>query len=179
MLAAPAWVASLVSFKSLCHPLSHELRLFSSRADRQRGITAAIGVAVLAVGLYVLVSRYAGFLTNALALRAWLNQFGIFAPVVFIGIQALQVIVAPIPGQVVALVAGYLFCSLWETVYSVTGVLIGSAVAFSLSKRYGRSFVENVIHDDVIERFDGFVDTVGVPGLFAFVIIPGLPDDGI
>jgi uncharacterized membrane protein YdjX (TVP38/TMEM64 family) len=31
----------------------------------------------------------------------------------------------------------------------------------------------------VIERFDGFVDTVGVPGLFAFVIIPGLPDDAI
>jgi uncharacterized membrane protein YdjX (TVP38/TMEM64 family) len=155
------------------------MKLFSSRADRRRGIAAAVGVAVLAVGLYVLVSRYAGFLTNAEALRTWLDQFGVFAPIVFIGLQALQVIVAPIPGQVVALVAGFLFGSLWGTVYSLTGVLIGSAVAFSLSKRYGRSFVENVIHEDVIERFDGFVDTVGVPGLFAFVIIPGLPDDAI
>ena len=155
------------------------MKLFSSRADRRRGIAAAVGVAVLAVGLYVLVSRYAGFLTDAEALRTWLDQFGIFAPIVFIGIQALQVIVAPIPGQVVALVAGFLFGPLWGTVYSLTGVLIGSAVAFSLSKRYGRSFVENVIHEDVIERFDGFVDTVGIPGLFAFVIIPGLPDDAI
>jgi uncharacterized membrane protein YdjX (TVP38/TMEM64 family) len=155
------------------------MKLFSSRADRRRGIAAAVGVAVLAVGLYVLVSRYAGFITNAEALRTWLDQFGIFAPIVFIGIQALQVIVAPIPGQVVALVAGYLFGSFWGTVYSLTGVLIGSAVAFSLSKRYGRSFVENVIHEDVIDRFDGFVDTVGIPGLFAFVIIPGLPDDAI
>ena len=155
------------------------MKLFSSRADRRRGIAAAVGVAVLAVGHYVLVSRYAGFLTNAEALRTWLDQFGVFAPIVFIGLQALQVVVAPIPGQVVALVAGFLFGSLWGTVYSLTGVLIGSAVAFSLSKRYGRSFVENVIHEDVIERFDGFVDTVGVPGLFAFVIIPGLPDDAI
>ena len=155
------------------------MKLFSSRADRRRGIAAAVGVAVLAVGLYVLVSRYAGFLTDADALRTWLDQFGIFAPIVFIGIQALQVIVAPIPGQVVALVAGFLFGPLWGTVYSLTGVLIGSAVAFSLSKRYGRSFVESVIHEDVIERFDGFVDTVGIPGLFAFVIIPGLPDDAI
>ncbi|ELZ42028.1 hypothetical protein C463_11491 [Halorubrum californiense DSM 19288] len=155
------------------------MKLFSSRADRRRGIAAAVGVALLAVGLYVLVSRYAGFITDAQALRLWLDQFGIFAPIVFIGIQALQVIVAPIPGQVVALVAGYLFGSFWGTVYSLTGVLIGSAVAFSLSKRYGRSFVENVIHEDVIERFDGFVDTVGIPGLFAFVIIPGLPDDAI
>ena len=155
------------------------MKLFSSRADRRRGIAAAVGVAVLAVGLYVLVSRYAGFLTNAEALRTWLDQFGIFAPIVFIGLQALQVIVAPIPGQVVALVAGYLFGPLAGTVYSLTGVLIGSAVAFSLSKRYGRSFVEKVIHEDVIARFDGFVDTVGIPGLFAFVIIPGLPDDAI
>ncbi|OYR85800.1 TVP38/TMEM64 family protein, partial [Halorubrum distributum] len=155
------------------------MKLFSSRADRRRGIAAVVGVAVLAVGLYVLVSRYAGFITDAEALRTWLDQFGIFAPIVFIGIQALQVIVAPIPGQVVALVAGYLFGSFWGTVYSLTGVLIGSAVAFSLSKRYGRSFVENVIHEDVIERFDGSVDTVGIPGLFAFVIIPGLPDDAI
>jgi uncharacterized membrane protein YdjX (TVP38/TMEM64 family) len=155
------------------------MKLFSSRADRRRGIAAAVGVAVLAVGLYVLVSRYAGFLTNAEALRTWLDQFGIFAPIVFIGLQALQVIVAPIPGQVVALVAGFLFGPLAGTVYSLTGVLIGSAVAFSLSKRYGRSFVERVIHEDVIERFDDFVDTVGIPGLFAFVIIPGLPDDAI
>jgi len=155
------------------------MKIFSSRADRRRGIAAAVGVAVLAVGLYVLVSRYAGFLTNAEALRTWLDQFGIFAPIVFIGLQALQVIVAPIPGQVVALVAGFLFGPLAGTVYSLTGVLIGSAVAFSLSKRYGRSFVERVIHEDVIERFDDFVDTVGIPGLFAFVIIPGLPDDAI
>ena len=155
------------------------MKLFSSRADRRRGIAAAVGVAVLAVGLYVLVSRYAGFITDRQALRTWLDGFGIFAPIVFVGIQALQVIVAPIPGQVVALVAGYLFGAFWGTVYSLTGVLIGSAIAFSLSKRYGRSFVENVLHEDVIDRFDDFVDTVGVPGLFAFVIIPGLPDDAI
>ena len=155
------------------------MRVFSSRADRRRGIAAAIGVAVLGVGLYVFVSRYAGFITNRDALQAWLDGFGVFAPVVFIGLQALQVIVAPIPGQVVAVVAGFLFGSFWGTVYSLTGVLIGSAIAFSLSKRFGRSFVESVLHEDVVARFDDFVDTVGVPGLFAFVVIPGLPDDAI
>ncbi|ELZ40692.1 TVP38/TMEM64 family protein [Halorubrum tebenquichense] len=154
------------------------MKLFSSRADRRRGIAAAVGVAVLAVGLYVLVSRYASFFTDQQALRAWLDGFGIFAPLVFVGLQALQVIVAPIPGQVVAVVAGYLFGSFWGIVYSLTGVLIGSAIAFSLSKRFGRSFVESVLHEDVVSRFDGFVDTVGIPGLFAFVV-PGLPDDAI
>ncbi|ELZ42725.1 hypothetical protein C471_01995 [Halorubrum saccharovorum DSM 1137] len=155
------------------------MRLFASASDRRRGILALVGVAVGFVALYLFVREYAGFITNAEALRVWLQQFGVLAPLVFIAIQALQVIVAPIPGQVVALVAGYLFGSFWGTVYSLTGVLIGSSIAFSLAKRYGRSFVEDVIHEDVVARFDGFVDTVGVPGLFAFVIIPGLPDDAI
>ena len=155
------------------------MKVFASASDRRRGILAVVGVAVGFVALYLLVREHAAFLMNATALRAWLQGFGVLAPLVFVAIQALQVIVAPIPGQVVALVAGFLFGPLWGTVYSVTGVLIGSAIAFSLSKRYGRSFVEDVLHEDVVERFDGFVDAVGLPGLFAFVIIPGLPDDAI
>ncbi len=39
--------------------------------------------------------------------------------------------------------------------------------------------VERLLHEDVVTRFDGFVDRVGIPGLLAFVLIPGLPDDAI
>ncbi|WP_435075328.1 TVP38/TMEM64 family protein [Halorubrum sp. HHNYT27] len=155
------------------------MKLFASASDRRRGILAVVAVAIGFVGLYFFVREYAAFITDAEALRVWLRQFGVLAPLVFIAIQTLQVIIAPIPGQVVALVAGYLFGPFWGTVYSLTGVLLGSAIAFSLAKRYGRSFVEDVLHEDVVSRFDEFVDTVGVPGLFAFVIIPGLPDDAI
>ncbi|WP_144902230.1 TVP38/TMEM64 family protein [Halobellus captivus] len=155
------------------------MRVFSSRADRWRGILVLLLVAVAFLTLYVAVQRYASFIFRADELRTWIAQFGVFAPLVFVVIQAVQVIVAPIPGQVVALVAGYLFGPFWGTVYSLTGVLIGSAIAFSLAKRFGRSFVEDILHEDVVDRFDDFVERVGAPGLFAFVIIPGLPDDAI
>jgi len=155
------------------------MRLFSSRADRWRGILILLLVSVAFFGLYLATRRYASFIYDAAELRMWIAQFGIFAPLVFVFIQAIQVVVAPIPGQVVALVAGYLFGPFWGTVYSLTGVLIGSTVAFSLAKRYGRSFVEDILHEDVVNRFDEFVERVGAPGLFAFIIIPGLPDDAI
>ena len=155
------------------------MRIFSSRADRWRGILILLLVSVAFFGLYLATRRYASFIYNAAELRVWIAEFGIFAPLVFVFIQALQVVVAPIPGQVVALVAGYLFGPFWGTVYSLTGVLIGSTVAFSLAKRYGRSFVEDILHEDVVNRFDEFVERVGAPGLFAFIIIPGLPDDAI
>ena len=155
------------------------MKLFASRADRWRTLLLVGTVVAAFVGLYFGVRRYAPFVFNAQALRTWIAGFGVFAPLVFIILQATQVVVAPIPGQVVALVAGYLFGPVYGTIYSLTGVLIGSAVAFTLAKRYGRSFVERVIADSVIDRFDAFVERVGAPGLFAFVIIPGLPDDAI
>src|SRR6056297_1958988 len=155
------------------------MKVFSSRADRWQTLLLAGAVLAAFVGLYLGVRRYAPFVFDAQALRTWIAGFGVFAPLVFIFLQATQVVVAPIPGQVVALVAGYLFGPVYGTIYSLTGVLIGSAVAFSLAKRYGRSFVERVIDDAIIDRFDAFFERVGVPGLFAFVIIPGLPDDAI
>ena len=155
------------------------MKVFASRGDRWRTLLLVVAVLAAFVGLYVGARQYAPFVFDSQALRRWIAGFGIFAPLVFIFLQAAQVVLAPIPGQVVALVAGYLFGPVYGTIYSLTGVLIGSAIAFSLAKRYGRSFVERVIADDVIDRFDAFVERVGVPGLFAFVIIPGLPDDAI
>lgn len=155
------------------------MNLFSSRGARRRGIVLLVVATVFFVGLYLALRRYAPFVFHAAELRLWLQQFGVLAPLVFTLIQIVQVIVAPVPGQVVALVAGYLFGPLAGTVYSLTGVLVGSAIAFSLAKRYGRSFVEEMLHEDVVARFDGFVDRVGIPGLIAFVVVPGLPDDAI
>ncbi|WP_050048294.1 TVP38/TMEM64 family protein [Halanaeroarchaeum sulfurireducens] len=155
------------------------MQVFASRKDRRRALLSAM-VVVMAFGLlYLAVQRYAPFLFRSAALRAWIAEFGVIAPLVFIVLQILQVIIAPIPGQVFALVAGYLFGGVAGTVYSLTGVIIGSAIAFCLARRYGRSFVEDILHDDVLVRFDGFVERVGIPGLFAIFLVPGIPDDVI
>jgi uncharacterized membrane protein YdjX (TVP38/TMEM64 family) len=153
------------------------MKIFSSKASRWKVVASAVIVVVAFVGLYFATRRYAPFFFNATELRQWIAGFGIWAPVVFIALQAVQVIAAPIPGQVAAVVAGYLFGAFWGIVYSLTGVMIGSAVAFTISKRYGRPAVERLIDDEFLESFDGLVEQAGLPGLFVFVIIPGLPDD--
>lgn len=153
--------------------------VFSSRRARWRALGLLCLLALVFGALYVLVREFAPFVFDGDAFRAWIDDFGVLAPLVFIFVQALQVVVAPIPGQVLAFAAGVVFGPVAGTVYSLTGVLIGSAVAFSIAKRFGRGFVENILHDDIVARFDGFVDTVGIPGLLAFVLVPGLPDDAI
>lgn len=98
---------------------------------------------------------------------------------VFLLVQATQVVIAPIPGQALALVSGYLFGPIEGTVYSVVGATIGSFVAFSLSRRYGRPYVGRTVPDGTLERMDAFLDRHGLFGLFLAFLIPGLPDDAI
>jgi len=155
------------------------MKVFSSAENRRRGILIALLAAGALAALYLLLQEYAPFVFQPDELQVWVARFGVLAPLVFTLLQTLQVIVAPIPGQALALVAGYLFGPVAGTVYSITGVLLGSAIAFSLAQRYGRSFVEDMLHEDLVTRFDEFVDAIGIPGLIAFVVIPGLPDDAI
>jgi uncharacterized membrane protein YdjX (TVP38/TMEM64 family) len=153
------------------------MKVFSSSASRWKVLALTVGVILGFAGLYLAARRYAPFFFNAAELRLWIAGFGVWALLVFIAIQAVQVVAAPIPGQIAAVVAGYLFVAFWWTVYGLTGVMLGSAVAFTLSKRYGRPAVERFIHEDFLETFDGLVEQAGLLGLFVFVVIPGLPDD--
>ncbi len=155
------------------------MKVFRSARARWLAVGAIVVLLGLAGGVYVFSQAYLDVLFDTAALQSWLDQFGILAPVVFILIQMLQVIFAPIPGQAVALAAGYLFGAVAGTIYSMIGVVLGSAIAFLIARRYGRPAVESLLAADVIDRFDEFVDWAGVPGLLVFVLIPGLPDDAI
>jgi uncharacterized membrane protein YdjX (TVP38/TMEM64 family) len=155
------------------------MRVFESRERRRQFVLAALGVALAFAGLYALVRRYLPFLTSGAELRALVAEAGAFGPLVFIGVQAAQVVVAPIPGQATAFVSGYLFGAVRGTVYSLVGVTIGSFVAFWLSRRYGRPFVERAIRAEVLARFDAFVEEAGTLGLLVVFLVPGLPDDAV
>lgn len=126
------------------------MKVFSSAASRRKVVLSLLGAVVGFIGLYLAARQYAPFLFDATALRDWLSNFGIMAPVVFIVLQSAQVVAAPIPGQVAAVVAGYLFGVVWGTVYSLIGVMIGSAVAFTISKCFGRPAVERLVHEDFL-----------------------------
>lgn len=155
------------------------MKVFSSRRSRRKALGLLLAVALLLWAGYFLLRVYAPFVFDASELRTWIDQFGSLAPLVFIFIQTAQVVLAPIPGQIVALVGGYIFGSVAGTVYSLIGVMIGSAIAFSIAQRWGRPVVERLLDEKFIERFDGFVEELGKPGLLVFVLIPGLPDDAI
>jgi uncharacterized membrane protein YdjX (TVP38/TMEM64 family) len=123
--------------------------------------------------------RFLSWLADPVAVRAFVAGYGPFAPVVFVLVTAVGVVVAPIPGPALALAGGYVFGWLPGVVYSMVGVTIGSVIALSLSRRWGRPYVERVLSAAAIERFDALVADHGDLALFLCFLVPGLPDDAL
>ncbi len=154
------------------------MKLFRSKGDRRGTLLRALAGSAVAVALY-LVLPIPEFLTSPEAMRDYVQRFGVLSAVVFVGLQAAQTIIAPIPGQVTGVAAGYLFGTWIGTLYSVVGVGIGSYIAVALSRRLGRPYVERTVRPQVLERFDGFMTNRGEKALFLVFLVPGLPDDAL
>ena len=61
-------------------------------------------------------------------IRAWVASFGPWGPLVSIALNGAQVLLAPVPGQFVGLTNGYLYGIWLGTLYSMVGLLVGTAL---------------------------------------------------
>ena len=70
------------------------------------------------------------------------------------GVQVLQVLFAPIPGQAVALAGGFVF-GFWKGwALTTLGLALGSLLAMLLARLLGERFVRRLVPDGVMKRFD-------------------------
>lgn len=109
--------------------------------------------------------------------RAFVSQFGLLAPIVFIFISIMQTVIAPIPGQLTGASGGFIFGIIFGTIYSLIGVTIGSYIVLVLSRKLGRPFVEKHVDKQTLEKFDKVLQEGGIPVIFAIFLLPFFPDD--
>ena len=111
--------------------------------------------------------------------RDYVRGFGMLGPLVLIILIAVQVVIAPIPGQIAGLFSGYTYGAIAGTSYSMIGLTLGSFIAFALSKKLGRPFVEKFISKHHLARFDSYIEKSGGIALFLIFLFPGLPNDAV
>jgi uncharacterized membrane protein YdjX (TVP38/TMEM64 family) len=153
--------------------------IFTSQRTRTVTLLILAVLVVVFAASAVLFGRYLPDLSDPVAIRRTVAGYGPVAPLVFVALQSLQVIVAPVPGHVLGLASGYLFGAVLGTVYSLAGAVLGSVVVFLLARRFGRSYAERVIREDTLSAFDDLIERRGLVTLFVVFLIPGLPDDAV
>jgi len=99
------------------------------------------------------------------------------AVLIFISLQALQVVAAPVPGEVTGFAGGVLFGTVGGIIYSTIGLTIGSWIAFLLARAAGRPLVEKVVNPETIKRYDYVMKHKGLFLAFLMFLIPGFPKD--
>jgi uncharacterized membrane protein YdjX (TVP38/TMEM64 family) len=110
--------------------------------------------------------------------EAFLAQ-GVLAPALFVGLQVLQVVFFPIPGEASGFLGGYLFGTWGGFLYSTIGLTIGSLLAFCFSSLFGKAINKKIAHTHLYRRFNHLVARGGFFIPLLLFLIPGFPKDSL
>lgn len=117
------------------------------------------------------------YFTDRQRLLKFIQEHRSYAALIFIGLQVLQVVAAPVPGEVTGFVGGVFFGTASGILYSTIGLTLGSWLAFVLARLAGRPLVEMVVKAETIKRYDYVMKHKGLFLAFLMFLIPGFPKD--
>ncbi len=153
-------------------------------ARRQRWPWITVLLLVLVLPVLVFHNEITGGLKYAYRLLSdrdqvapFLAAFGSAAPLAFMGLQILQVILAPVPGEATGFIGGYLFGAARGFIYSSLALAVGSWINFAIGRYLGKRYVRKWIPAHKLARFDHLVKRQGIIVLLILFLFPGFPKD--
>ena len=155
--------------------------------DKADNVRRARIYALLGFAAFVILSEIAfyfvgmpmiQFVKEPALFRAFVDSKGIGGQVVFVGMVALQVLVAIIPGEPLEIAAGYTFGSFTGTFLCLIGQAIGSILVFLFVKYVGIHAVEVFFSKEKIQSLR-FLRNEKKLAFTTFILffIPGTPKD--
>lgn len=159
--------------------------IIAEETKSNKGLKLAINIIPLALFIGLLVFLWVRFgheLTELASkpekLREVLNSYGWSGILVFIGIQIIQVVVAAIPGEFVQIAGGYIYGTVFGTLYSLTGIVAGSVIVFFSARILGYPVVKLLVPQRQLERFSFMLNSrKSDAAMLILFLIPGIPKD--
>jgi uncharacterized membrane protein YdjX (TVP38/TMEM64 family) len=139
-------------------------------------IIGAVLIAVIGAVIYWWQPLY-DFVSDREQVRSWIEGLGAWGPIAIVFLEMIQALLAPIPGQAIEAVSGYLYGPWLGTLYPMIGMAIGSFITFSLARRFGRPLVVKLIGQQSMARLDDLERRGGAPFFFLIWLLPFAPDD--
>ncbi|MFQ5830816.1 MAG: TVP38/TMEM64 family protein [Candidatus Methylomirabilia bacterium] len=147
------------------------------------GVSLAILGLLVAFGIYEVATKapiyrfFHRLATERAFLQETLGAWGWGAPLIFISIQAFQVILSPIPGEATGILGGYLFGLSVGFAYSTIGLTAGTALGFLIGRAIGTPVLRHYISPQLWARMGFIAEAEGTILVFVIYLIPGFPKD--
>jgi uncharacterized membrane protein YdjX (TVP38/TMEM64 family) len=113
------------------------------------------------------------------ALREYILAFGVWAPIISIGLMILQSIIAPIPAFLIVFANGMAFGTIPGWLLSLFGQSLAAGICFVIARLLGRNAVQALVGRFGLESADAWFARWGVLGLFITRLVPGIGFDAI
>jgi uncharacterized membrane protein YdjX (TVP38/TMEM64 family) len=144
-----------------------------------------LGLIVLAIvlALLVLLTVLVGIpllqaVRNGYSFRVWMRGRGFLKYPLMVGIVALQVVIAFIPGEPIEFAAGYIFGAFLGSVLCIIGFTLGSLFVVMAVRKYGMKLLGLIFSDRDIENLRLFRNPRTRDfTIFMLFLIPGTPKD--
>ncbi len=139
-------------------------------------IVSAIICILAVIGAIVLNDYFSA--ENLEKIRGFVAEHWLVGALIFMGVCAIQVIIALIPGEVVEIAAGVIFGSWMGALICLIGIMTGSVIAILLVRKFGRKFVESLYPREKIDSLPILNDPKKRNTVIALLFfIPGTPKD--
>lgn len=148
------------------------------RSFDPRAVFFPLFIAALFLAAWVFRASLSNVFSSLETLRASVAAAGMWGPAFFVALQALQVVVFFIPGELVQIAGGALFGVAAGTLLSLAGIAVGSVVVFAVSRALGAAFVAAIFGKERTARLGGLARSPrAAAAFFLLFAIPGIPKD--
>ena len=111
------------------------------------------------------------------AISASVRELGPFGPLALFALLVAQVFLAILPGHALMMAGGYLYGPFMAITIISASTILGSQVAFTVARRYGRQLVYRLAKAKSIERWDRIAERQGAWFFFFAFVLPIFPSD--
>lgn len=105
-----------------------------------------------------------------------IEPLGAWAPLIFILIQIIQVVLTPLSHYTAGLAGGFIFGTWYGFLYNWIGRVIGTLIAFYLGRKFGRKIIKRLVKEETLKKYDKLFEK-GKFLLFLMYFLPLFPDD--
>lgn len=136
--------------------------------------------ALTALSVFVVIKGWMGGHFDSIdTLRIYIASFGLWAPIILLLIQMLQVVLPVLPGMMGCVAGAALFGAMGGFWVNYIGISAGSIAAFCLARMFGLRLAEKMIS---FQKYDGFIKRMNRSKsypvfLFLSILLPLAPDD--
>ncbi len=148
------------------------------RKYRKTFLSIAIQIVTIGLACAILYQPMMAFLADPVSLKSQLQSYGFWGIVVMILIIAGQVVFAFLPGEIVEVLAGFIYGDIIGMVVCLLGMSLGTIVIFGMVKLFGNSILYKMIDKEELHKVRFLQDSKRLDMLlFMIFFIPGTPKD--